>query len=114
MNSHWDWFSIYEKYDGDMVYFGDEYPLNIVGHGGFLIRFPNGRVKGIGGALHISSLVHNILSTSKLNDAVCRLFYLTKGVIWLEELWCFLRVFTQALCSSLMCALFNARVLQFM
>jgi len=42
---------MYEKYDGGMVCLGDESPLIIVGHGNDLIRFPNGRVKGINGFL---------------------------------------------------------------
>ena len=56
MKSHQHWFSMYEKYDGGMVYFGDVSPLNIVGYGRFLIRFLDGRVKGINGALHILGL----------------------------------------------------------
>jgi len=47
---------VYEKYDGGMLYLGDEYPLSIVGHGRFLIKFPDGREKGINGVLHILGL----------------------------------------------------------
>jgi hypothetical protein len=40
---------VYEKYGGGMVYLGDEFPLIIVGCGRDLIKFPDGRVKGISG-----------------------------------------------------------------
>lgn len=49
------WFSKYEKYDGGKVYLGDESHLKIVGHGRVKIRFPDGRVMGIAGVLHILS-----------------------------------------------------------
>jgi len=47
---------VYEKYDGEMVYLGDDSPLIIVGRGRVLIRFCDGRVKGINEVLHILDL----------------------------------------------------------
>lgn len=58
-----------EDYDGGKVYLGDDSQLNIDGRGRVLIKFPNGRVKGINGVFHISGLAQNLLSISKLNDA---------------------------------------------
>ena len=37
-------------------YLSVDFPLNIVGHGRLLIKFPNGKVKGINGIFHIPSL----------------------------------------------------------
>jgi hypothetical protein len=33
MTSHQHWFLVYKKYDGGMVYIGDDSPLSMVGHG---------------------------------------------------------------------------------
>jgi hypothetical protein len=68
MISHHHWLSVYEKYNGGVVYLGDESPLGIVGHGRVLIRFHNGRVKGIIRFFHIMGLLWNLLSIRKLND----------------------------------------------
>ena len=102
MISHQHYFLVYEKYDIGMVYLGDESPLNIVGCYGVLTRFPNGRVNGINGVLYILGPIRNIISIITLNDAcTCKLFSLTKGAIWFEEIWYSLRVSMWALCSSL-------------
>ena len=69
MTSHRDQFSTHEKYDGGTVYLGDDFPLNIVGHGRVLIKFPYRGVKGISEFQHISGLAWKIISVSKLNDA---------------------------------------------
>ena len=55
MTSHHDQFLVYDKYDGGMVYLGDDFPLNILGYGRVLIRFLDGRVKGISQVLHVHS-----------------------------------------------------------
>jgi hypothetical protein len=47
---------MYEKYDGGMVYLGDDSSLGIVGCGKVLIKFPNGRVQGINEVLNILGL----------------------------------------------------------
>ena len=44
---------MHAKYDGEKVYLGDDSHLNIVGCFKVLIRFLDGRVKGISGILHI-------------------------------------------------------------
>ena len=58
---------MYEKYDGGMVYLGDGSPLSIVGCGRVLIKFLDGKEKGISGVLYISSLAQNLISTSSCN-----------------------------------------------
>jgi hypothetical protein len=69
MNSHRYWFSLYEKYDGGMVYLGDDSPLSIVGHGKVLIKLSDGRVNGTSGVLYILGLTLNLLLVRTLNDA---------------------------------------------
>jgi len=49
MTSHRHHFFSVEKYDGGMVCLDDDSPLNIIGRGIFLIKFPDGRVMGIHG-----------------------------------------------------------------
>jgi hypothetical protein len=85
MNSHWHWFSVYEKYDDGMVYLGDHSPLNIVSHGTALIRFFDVIVKGISGVLHIPSLAQNLISISTLNDASVRVVFSDKGCNMVRE-----------------------------
>jgi hypothetical protein len=67
MKSHQHWFSMYEKYDGGMVYLDDDFPLNIVGRGSDLIKFSDSGVKRIDEVLHIPYLAQNLLSVSTLN-----------------------------------------------
>jgi hypothetical protein len=63
MTSHRHWFSVYKKYDGGMVYLGNDSPLiSIVGQGRVLIRFIDRRIKGISGVLCILSLTQNLIS----------------------------------------------------
>jgi hypothetical protein len=69
VTSHRNWLLVYEKYDGEMVYLGNDSPLSIVGHGRFLIKLPNGIVKRINGVFHIMCLAQNLLSIRTLNDA---------------------------------------------
>ena len=47
---------MYEKYDGGIVYLGDEFPLYIVGEGRVFNRLIDGMVKGINGVFHILGL----------------------------------------------------------
>jgi len=68
-----------EKYDGGLVYHGDDSLLSIVGRGRVLIRIPNGKVKGINGVLNNPSLAGNILSISKLNDVGVQVIFTNKG-----------------------------------
>ena len=79
MTFHRNWFSTYEKYDGGIIYLGDDFPFNIVGHDRFLIKFPNWRVKGINEVLHILSLEQNLISVSKLNDVGVQVVFSDKG-----------------------------------
>ena len=49
-------FSTYEKYNGGILYLGDDFPLNIVGLGRVLVKFCDNRVKGISEVVHIQRL----------------------------------------------------------
>jgi hypothetical protein len=53
---------VYEEYDGGKVYLCDDSHLSIVGRGRVLIKFLDGRVKGISGVLYIWDLSWNLLS----------------------------------------------------
>ena len=79
MTSHRDWFSKYEEFDGGKVYLGDNSHLNIIDCGRVKIRFPNGRVKGIDGILHIHGLARNLLSVSKLGDVGVQIVFSSDG-----------------------------------
>ena len=79
MTSHRDWFSKYEEFDSGKVYLGDNSHLNIFGRGRVKIRFPNGRVKGIDGVLHIPGLARNLLSVSKLGDVGVQIVFPSDG-----------------------------------
>jgi hypothetical protein len=46
----------YKKYYGGIVYLGDESQHRIVGCGGVLIKFPNGRVNEVNGFFYILGL----------------------------------------------------------
>lgn len=59
MTSHKEWFSKYESYTGGKVYLASDSMLEIVGRGRIKIQFPDGRVKGINGVLHILGLERN-------------------------------------------------------
>jgi hypothetical protein len=100
---------MYEKYDGGMVYLGDDSPLNIVSRGRVLIRFHNGRLKGIGVVLHILSLAQNLLSISTLNDVGVQVIFFDKGCNTNQG--AMVRVFMWALCFSLIPALFSVIVI---
>lgn len=56
MTSHWDQFSMHEKYDGQMIHLSVDFPLIIVGCGTVFIKVPTGSVKGINGVFHILDL----------------------------------------------------------
>ena len=70
---------MHAKYDGEKVYLGDDSHLNIVGHSRVLIRFPDGRVKGINGVMHILGLEHNLLLVSTLNDGCIKVVFSNGG-----------------------------------
>jgi len=70
---------VYEEYGGGKVYLNDDCHLRIVGCGRVLIRFPDGRVKGINGFFHILSFVQNLLLVGTLNDAGLFFFFSNGG-----------------------------------
>ena len=61
------------------MYLGDDSHLKIVGCRRVTIKFPNGRVKGINGVMHIPSLVQNLLSVSMLNGVGVQVVFSKEG-----------------------------------
>jgi hypothetical protein len=79
MTSHKEWFSKYEPYNGGKVFLASDSTLEIVGKGRVRIQFPDGRIKGIDGVLHIPGLARNLLSVSKLNDVGVQVTFVHGG-----------------------------------
>jgi hypothetical protein len=79
MTSHQTWFSKYEVFDGGKVYLGDDSHLKIVRRGRVTIKFPDRRVKGINGVMHIPGLARNLLSVSMLNDVGVQVVFSKDG-----------------------------------
>eukprot|EP00253_Pinus_taeda_P012100 PITA_12100 len=67
---HREWFCEYEKYDGRDVFLGDDRKARIVGRGKVKLKLQGGRVRTLPGVLHIPALARNLISVSKLDDAV--------------------------------------------
>ena len=61
------------------MYLGDDSHLKIVGQGRVTIRFPDGRVMGINGVMHIPGLARNLLSVSMLNDVGVQVVFSKDG-----------------------------------
>jgi len=70
MACHHDLFLVYDKYDGGLVYLGDDSPLDIVGHG---------ILKGINGVFHILGFVQNLLLASKIHHASVQVVLFDNG-----------------------------------
>jgi hypothetical protein len=58
---------VYEKYDGGMIYLGDNSHFSIVCRGRFMIRFPN-ILKGITRVFYILDMTKNLMLVRRLND----------------------------------------------
>jgi hypothetical protein len=69
MTPHKDWFSEYEKYDGDDVFLGDESIAKILGRRRVNLLLNDGRIRTLPGVLHIPKLARSLISVSKLGDA---------------------------------------------
>jgi hypothetical protein len=69
MNTHREWFSKYEKYDGGDVFLGDDSTKKILGHGRVKLLLKYGRIRTLPRVLHIPKLVKSLISVSKLDDA---------------------------------------------
>eukprot|EP00253_Pinus_taeda_P005842 PITA_05842 len=67
---HREWFCEYEKYDGGDVFLGDDRKARIIGRGKVKLKLQGGRVRTLPGVLHIPALARNLISVSKLDDAV--------------------------------------------
>ena len=65
---HRDWFSEYEKYNGN-VFLGDDSPKKIMGLGRVKLFLNDGRIKTLPGVLHILGLARNLISLRKMADA---------------------------------------------
>jgi hypothetical protein len=69
MNSHSEWFSEYEKYDGGDVFLGDDSTAKIMGHGRVKLLLKDGRIRTLPRVLHIPKLARSLMYVSKLDDA---------------------------------------------
>eukprot|EP00253_Pinus_taeda_P021695 PITA_21695 len=67
---HREWFCEYEKYDGGVVFLGDDRKARIIGRGKVKLKLQGGRVRTLPGVLPIPALARNLISVSKLDDAV--------------------------------------------
>ena len=68
MTPHREWFSEYEKYNGN-VFLGDDSPNKIMRHGRVKLLLNDGRIKTLPGVLQIPGLVRNLVYVSKMADA---------------------------------------------
>ena len=68
MTPHREWFSEYEKYNGN-VFLEDDLPKKIMGHGRVKLFLNDGRIRTLPGVLHIPGLARNLISVSKMADA---------------------------------------------
>ena len=67
MTPHREWFSEYEKYNGN-VFLGDDSPKKIMGRGRVKLLLNDGRIRTLPGVLHIPGLARNLISVSKMAD----------------------------------------------
>jgi hypothetical protein len=79
-----------------------------------LIKFPNVILRGSMDFYILLVSHETYYQWTHLMMQVCKLFSLTKGVRWSEEIWYSLRVFVWELCSSLIHALLSVIVIWFM
>ena len=68
MTPHKEWFSEYEKYNGN-VFLGDDSPKKIMGRGRVKLLLNDGRIRTLPGVLHIPGLARNLIYVSKMADA---------------------------------------------
>ena len=83
---------INKKYISETIYLGDYFPPKIVGCSRVLIKFPDGKVKGMNEVLHIMGFTQNLISVKKLNDVSVQVFSRINGVRWFKQLWYLIRV----------------------
>ena len=83
MTPHREWFSEYEKYNGN-VFLGDDSPKKIMGRGRVKLLLNDGRIRTLPGVLHIPGLARNLISVSKLVDAIVKTVFEKDGckMIW--------------------------------
>ena len=74
MTPHREWFSKYEKYNGN-VFLGDDAPKKIMGHGRVKLLLNDGRIRTLPGMLHIPGLARNLISVSKMVDAGVKIVF---------------------------------------
>ena len=68
MTPHREWFSEYEKYNGN-VFLGDDSPKKIMGRGRVKLLLKDGRIRTLPGVLHIPGLARNFIYVRKMADA---------------------------------------------
>jgi len=74
MTPHREWFSEYEKYNGN-VFLGDDSPKKIMGRGRVKLLLNDGRIRTLPGVLHIPGLAKNLISVSKMADAGVKIVF---------------------------------------
>ena len=68
MTPHREWFSEYEKYNGN-VFLGDDSLKKIMGSERVKLLLNDGRIRTLPGVLHILGLARNLIYVSKMVDA---------------------------------------------
>ena len=74
MTPNREWFSEYEKYNGN-VFLGDDSPKKIMGHGRVKLLLNDGRIRTLPGVLHILGLARNLISVSKMVDVDVKIVF---------------------------------------
>jgi hypothetical protein len=68
MNPHREWFCEYEKYDGGIVFLGNDSTTRIIGRGRVKLRLIDGRIRTLSSVLHIPGVARNLFSVRKMED----------------------------------------------
>ena len=74
MTPHREWFSEYEKYNGN-VFLGDDSPKKIMGCGRVKLFLNDGRIRTLPGVLHIPGLARNLIFVNKMVDAGVKIVF---------------------------------------
>jgi hypothetical protein len=75
MTPHGEWFCEYERYDGGIVFLGDESTTKIIGRGKFNLRLIYGRIRKLPGVFHIPGMARNLIFVRKMDDAGVKMVF---------------------------------------
>jgi hypothetical protein len=59
MTPHREWFCEYERYDGGVIFLGDDLTTKIIGRGKFKLKLMDDRIRTLPGVLYIPGLAIN-------------------------------------------------------